>query len=441
MKKSVSRMGRQLRENTAISLLVFAVGAGLGLSVITSGPSRGPSTAHANDASINTSPAEANVSDNSTTVSTPLVPAVRLHIPARNDISSVHVVTNVGCARSLSAQGLREFFAQSVGPIMGHDEPRTLSLGDGRTLWVLQDTFIDYHYSANSFADMDYVNNTALIQEGLCFTMLEGGTPSHAESFELGDAPMSPERYFWAGGGTVTGGKLLMFWLEFNRGTVPMGPMDGFGFHPVKTWLATYDLKTLKRLSFGPAPNSGVSPAYGYGVADDGEWTYLFGNSDQQDLALEGGYANGPHSATRMYLARVPRGQLASTPSYWDGASWATDAASAAPISSRFFAENLMLPVRIDGHWYSATKVDGFTGDSLVMDIADHPWGPYTTIRSLAATPSGDPKDVVTYHAAVLPWLDPSGGLIVTLSQIPVTGLGPPSAVARYRPNFFVVQP
>ena len=438
MKRRLSRLGRELRKNVALSALVVAVSAALGLSVITSERSHQSTAASASDPSSSELPKAPSAHLEST--GQRLAPAIRLNNLGPNAISSDYVVSNAGCARSLSADGLQAFFADALGPIMGHDEPRVTPLGDGRMLWVLQDTFIDYRYAVNVFGGMDYVNNSVLIQNGLCFTMLQGGTTSHAESFELGDAPTNFNRYFWPGGATVSGGKLYMFWIEINRDTVPMGSLDGLAAHPTKTWLATYDLQTLKRLDFKLAPNSGIAPVYGYGVGDDGDWTYLFGNSDLQNLALEGGYANGPHSATRVYLARVPRGQVASSPSYWDGGAWTTDAGAASPISSRFFTENLMLPVPIGGRWYSATKVDGFSGSNFVVDEADHPWGPYTTIRSLPSVPRGDPTDVLTYHAAALPWLDPSGGLIITMSQIPID-LGPPSAVARYRPNFFVVQP
>ena len=438
MIRRLSHVGQQLRSNVALSVLVLGVTLGVGLSVITSAAPHRSDAAWASDVSTRSSALVLSPDRLPTGARKPQ--ALRSNSTGTNHFSADRVVLNVGCARSTSAQGLHDFFAEALGPIIGHDEPRITPLGDGRTLWILQDTFIDYHYSSNGFADMDYANNTVLIQNGLCFTMLQGGTPSHAESFELGDAPMNHDRYFWAGGATVSGGRLYVFWLEFVRDTIAMGPLDGFGLHPVRTWLATYDPKTFKRLDFRLAPNSGVSPVYGYGVGDDGDWTYLFGNSDLQNLALEGGYSNGPHSATRIYLARVPRGQVGSTPTYWTGASWSTDPAAAVPISSRFFVENMMLPVLIDGHWYSATKVDGFTGTNFVVDEADHPWGPYTTIRSLPAVPRGDPTDVLTYHAAVLPWLDPSGGLIITMSQIPAD-MGAPTAEARYRPNFFVVQP
>jgi hypothetical protein len=60
-------------------------------------------------------------------------------------------------------------------------------------------------------------------------------------------------------------------------------------------------------------------------VATEGAYTYLFGNTFEQNLAREGGFRNGPHSGTEMYLARVPRGQFGSAPEYRAGSEWTTD--------------------------------------------------------------------------------------------------------------------
>ena len=78
---------------------------------------------------------------------------------------------------------------------------------------------------------------------------------------------------------------------------------------------------------------AGPEPLYGYAVASDETHTYLFGNTYQQNLTLEGGFWDGPHSATAMWLARVPRGRLDQAPDYWDGSGWVDDRDRAEPIS------------------------------------------------------------------------------------------------------------
>ena len=168
--------------------------------------------------------------------------------------------------------------------------------------------------------------------------------------------------------------------------------------------------------SFRPAPAAGVDPIYGFAVASDDEHTYLFGNTFDQNLARQGGYHACPCSATAVYLARVPRG----------GSTWRRSTAPPpggpptptrrCPSSTRYFAENPMQPRFLDGRWVAVTKVDGYWGDELAVDVAPDPWGPWTTVSRRPLAPRGGDPAMNTYHAHLVPWTS-GGGLVVSVSQ------------------------
>ena len=108
-----------------------------------------------------------------------------------------------------------------------------------------------------------------------------------------------------------------------------------------------------------------------------------------------------------MWLARVPRGQLGAPPEYRTATGWSTDSRAApCPILQRYWAENPMQPRFIDGQWVSATKVDGYWGDELSIDVARDPWGPWTTVARGGVSPRGGDPTMNTYQAHVLPWRD-----------------------------------
>ena len=262
-----------------------------------------------------------------------------------------------------------------------------------------------------------FAHNLLLIQDGKCFTMLHRGTSAKPTSFEPGNGEKPSSKWFWPMGAETSGGQVKMFWAEMAKDPYEPGPGDGLGWHPARLWLATYEANTMKRLSFGPAPNSGVNPMYGYAVANDGNYTYLFGNTFEQNLVREGGYFGGQHSATAMYLARVPLGQLNATPEYRTADNWSSNAGDARPFVQRYWAENPMQPRYIDGQWVAATKVDGYWGDQLVVEVARHPWGPWTTTEFRGLSPRGGDPLMNTYHAHLLPYRSSSGSLIVTVSQ------------------------
>ena len=240
--------------------------------------------------------------------------------------SAGHLATDVGCAEGTSAAALDAFFRERIGPVLGLDYQHVYPLGGDRYLWLFQDTFIDHTGRATSFDQASFAHNTAMVQQGRCFTLLHRGTATAPTSFEPGDGERILSRWFWPLGGELVGGRLQVFWAEMAK-TADPSPPDGLGWVPVGTWLATYDAATLARLSFQPAPVSGVAPIYGFAVASDAEHTYLFGNSFDQNLARQGGYNACPCSATRMYLARVPRGALDAQPEFRTADGWSPDPA------------------------------------------------------------------------------------------------------------------
>ena len=302
---------------------------------------------------------------------------------------------------------------------MGMDNAHLIPLGDDRFLWIFQDAFLDPDDTRNYISqNSTYLHNVALLQDGNCFGLLHRGTAAAPLAFESGDVePDTGARFFWPLGGSSAGGLVKIFWAEMQHD--PRTPRDTGGIlrHPVRTWLAEYDVTTLRRLSIAPAWNDRVTPQWGFAVESNESYSYLFGNSNMLNYWLVGGWFNGPHTATRMYLARVPRDRLARRPEYRTADGWSDDPAAAVPISERFWSENQMQPRLIDGQWVSVTKVDGFAGSELVVDVADEPWGPWTTVQRSPIDPQTTAVETVTYHAMLLPWRDPSGDLIVVLSR------------------------
>ena len=218
-------------------------------------------------------------------------------------------------------------------------------------------------------------------------------------------------------GGEVHDRLLSVHWVEMLKDEHDPRPPDGLGWHPVGTWLATYDVVTLTRLGFEPAANRGVRPIYGYAVASDARHTYLFGNTFEQNLTREGGYWNGPHSATRMYLARIPRGRWHGTMEYRTARGWSRDPAAAVPIVRRHWAELPMQPRFLRGRWIAVSAVNGYWGETYEIDVAAHPWGPWTTVQSGPLLPRASDPRRNTYHAHLAPWQDAAGDLVVTVSN------------------------
>jgi hypothetical protein len=328
------------------------------------------------------------------------------------------LATDVGCADDTSAASLDLFFSRRVGPVLGWDYQHVYPLGGDRYLWLFQDTFLDHSGTKVTLGSSRFVHNAAMVQDGDCFTLLHRGAADQPAPFEIGDGTVNVRtKWLWPMGGELVDDRLSVFWAEMIKDPYDPDPPDGLGWHPSRLFLATYDSETLERLSWESPRNSGVEPIYGYAVSSDETHTYLFGNTFEQNLLREGGFWNGPHTATRMYLARVPLGKITEWPEYRTADGWSYSPADAVPIVERFYAENPMQPRYLDGQWVSATAVDGYWGDALAIDVATDPWGPWATVRYGALEPrNGDPK-MNTYHAHPLPWRDAFGSVQITVSN------------------------
>jgi hypothetical protein len=340
-----------------------------------------------------------------------------LHYPTRL-ASAGYIVSDAGCVANVSAKSLRQLLRERFGPVLGLDNPHVIELGHRRALWFFNDAFVDYTNRAATLLDTRLMHNAAALQDGTCFGLVRGGDRTLITSFEQGDTAETRERFFWALGGEAHRGRIHVFWAEIsNYPDNPVPPGDGLPRHPVRTWLATYDADTLKRLSFRPAPNDGVFPQYGFAVASDDRFSYLFGNSDLINLQREGGFYAGPHSATKMYVARVPRGRFGSAPQYRTAEGWSDRAREAVPISARFWVENGMQPRYIDGHWIAVTKADGFWGTQTIVEVAEQPWGPWKVVSKRRIKPVRGFEKMNNYQPIILPYREDDGDLIIVMSQ------------------------
>ena len=348
------------------------------------------------------------------------------------------VSTDVGCARDLSAGALDEFFAARVGPVIGWDYQHVYPLGGNRYLWLFQDTFIDQSNTAATLDRATFTHNSAMVQDGKCFRLLHRGTVERPLPFEPGTGTRTLSTWFWPMGGEVHDGRLHVFWARMTKDTPDPRPPDGLGWHPDATFVATYDPNTLARLDFRQATQGGSSPIYGYAVQSEGDWTYLFANTFEQNLAREGGWSNGPHSGTKTFLGRVRRGRIFDQPEYWTPGGWIQDRRLAVPIVQRGWAEFPFQPRLVDGQWVAATAVNGYWGDEFELDVANEPWGPWTTVERRPLVPRGGDPKMNTYHAHLLPWRDGYGQLVVSVSNNARDMLRDawPNP-ARYRPNIF----
>jgi hypothetical protein len=272
------------------------------------------------------------------------------------------------------------------------------------------------------------VHNAALVQSGLCFTLLTGGSVGNPIPW-IGSNDTQTMQHWWWPMGSVMGadGQLYIFSMEMvERGAYYLANPE-----PVATWVTTVRLSDMAITRFAPAPDAG-NRLYGWSVTSDRDWTYLYANCNKQFGWTPEGH--DPCTAN-VYLARVPRGQPLAYPEYWTGGGWsANDASAVAVITASSGRSVNPSQVQWDGQQFLAvTKDSDWFGTDVDVDHAPNPWGPWTTYDSIVPPPKCGGCN--TYFASWVPWHNADGSLIIGLSHNKWNG----NLTSAYRPSFLTV--
>jgi hypothetical protein len=254
------------------------------------------------------------------------------------------------------------WFDQRFGSWVAGDVPRAYDIGAGRTLWVTNDSYLASKSSVTELRDATFVRNAAFTERGDRLGLVHADTepflPNDANKFDA---------WWWFHGAVTVGEELHTFVTRMKR-TGSLGWAINFVYD--ETWIATISTRNGKVTNLRPAPNKSTKPVYGFSVASDVDWTYLFGNH-----ALYG------VNTLDTYVARVPFGQVDDAPTYWNGTRWTIDSSSAASIHHGGEWAHRLHVFRHGGRWLAACKHDEFFGDELRIFEAPGPTGPWKEIR------------------------------------------------------------
>jgi hypothetical protein len=311
-----------------------------------------------------------------------------------------------GCHDLRTPGGIDRALETGFGLTRHYDAVLPVDLGDGRSLWFVQDAFLDWVEDgpASKLSEMQYANSVAIAfdADGCSQLLVDGPNANGRIGFELSPIPNSVVwgHFFWPLAAVVEGGALSVTWAEMKRSPQQPTVFDGIIRHPGRTFVATYDIDTLERLSWERFDDLGFGFGF-WAVAGTDGWTYHFGNRNLLNLAMNGGYENGPHPATDNYLGRGPS-LAGGVTEVWDGTEWTTNLERAASVLSQGWAATMLRPRRDPGgRWVAAFNEEEFWGSDVVVLAAEGPTGPWREVSRYPATSVGD-VPTVSYHATIV---------------------------------------
>lgn len=358
------------------------------------------------------------------------------------------------CLPDLTPASLDTLFYGYPAGIVGADYARTIPIPNGDVLWTFQDAKMQL-----AGGQVKVLHNIGMVQQGNCFTILRSGTAANPRPWLFADETVDRQRWFWPLDAEVgSDGKVYIYLADMRElpppappptTTIPgqeppePDPPRDYLYHtvPQGTFVAQVDPDTWTVEFYGVPTNPSPS-LYGFSIESDDRWTYFFAQCHRQfgfDPYIFGVLAHDRSCTDRVTVSRVPRGQLFDPPQYWNGSTWTSDPAAAAPVieqSGRFANPTQFL--FHNNHWMAVTKIDDWWGKTVVVERARRPTGPFEEVRRF--TPPVKCEDCNTYFASwVVDAVDsgrPSTApLTISLSNNRWDG----AASAFYRPTFFSV--
>ena len=326
------------------------------------------------------------------------------------------------CAQGLGADDLTDFFSEPIGPLQGADYQRALRLDDDRVLWTFQDAFISG----------TLVHNVGVLQSGRCFTVLNDG----ARSWLFAETTVHKHQWYWIlDGAQASDRSIHLFVAQMNeRGSSYLGHTE-----PTRLRRVVLDAMTLEVVSVVDEPPTGTD-LYGWAVTSDESYTYLYSHCYRQ-FGFEPPFGFDACSED-VKLARVPTGSFDGPREYWDGSGWTNDHAHAQPVVDESFvvSGNNPAQVRFDGdRFLLVEKREDWWGTTVEFGVADAPQGPFRHVISVEEPRKCELWKCNTYFAAWLPWTDPSGAHIWSISHNRWNGAETSSHLDVYRPTFQTV--
>jgi len=323
------------------------------------------------------------------------------------ELSDSMRVLDGGCHDISTPEGLEVTLETGFGPLRQYDGVLPVDLGGGRSVWLVQDGFLDWEADgvASNLFEMQYANNIAILfdVDGCAQVLVDGPNVNGRFGFELSPLPDSVkmERYYWPLAAVVEDGRLSVTWAQMLLSSRKPTMFDGIERHPGPTFVAQYDIDTLGRISWERFDDHGFGFGFWAAPGEDG-WVYHFGNRNLLNLAMNGGYENGPHPSTLNYVGRG-RSLAQGVEEVWDGAEWTSDIQRAAPIHEQGWVASMLRPVRdSDGRWITAIKQEEFWGTELDILVSDHPIGPWRLAAGSSDISSNLTNQMVTYHPAIV---------------------------------------
>ena len=294
-----------------------------------------------------------------------------------------------------------DFFARNCCGLTGSDGYYSVLLPDGRTVWMLGDSFLGTVKNDGTREKRNpiFVRNTFAIQDAdslkTLYNIIDGKDASciiHPDA--MNKSVFSEDSiWYWPGDGFIENGELKVFISKFHQAKADM-----WGFKWGATDIATFTLPELQLKSIDPIYYPHKNEVHwGHAVCDDDpDYTYIYGLGK-----------------TKPYVARAPKSSVMEPWEFFTGTSWVTNSEQAKPMINVHGSEQFSVFKLEDKFVYLSQK--GNLSDEIFSYVSENPYSGWTnrSIIAKAHPPIAD-TNLFVYNAVAHPQFISNGQLLVS---------------------------
>lgn len=311
------------------------------------------------------------------------------------------------------------------GSVTGGDGTYSIDLKDGRSLFLMGDSFIGpVTNDSRSMSDHMFRNTYILYDNGKVCAI-------YGVNGEKTSAAVPPgvtnehQKWYWPGHGFVKDGKLFIFQTRMYQGEAGM-----WGFRYETTDILEYRLPKIELLKTTRIPFEGSSDVhYGMAVLDDQDYIYIYAQVDVD---------NGWNPVSEALVARTTLDDLYTRWEYFNGSGWSTNSAGAVkmaglstvPISSQY---NVF---KLNGKYVLLSQNKKFNSGEIYTFISDHPYGPWSNGQLIYKIQDGNKPGLFTYNAMAHPQFQKDGKILISYNINNEDFVKQHEQVSTYRPRF-----
>ncbi len=352
-------------------------------------------------------------------------------------LSIVIIVLMAACERQSDQQVVRDehfnsLFHLDSGGVTGADGTISIALPDGRSVFMMGDSFLGKVENNRRDPNTHMMNNSFIVvnDDQTDTRALYQGTYDQPRSF-LVPPDSTKAEWYWPGHGFARDSVIHLFMSEFWK---PREGQWGFEFLGTDYLRLSYPgFEVLSREDFSFTNINQVH--WGHAVVDDGDYVYIYGSRvEEKDQIMS-------EASAHVMRAQIKQNGALGDFMFFNGSRWVEDPKQTRPMKGIGASVSEQFSVfQYKDQYVLLTQQRGMQNGKIFTYVSRKPTGPWGNETMIHET-TEQKKDstMFTYNAMAHPQYIKDGRLLVCYN---LNSLHPPDImkdVRKYRPRFLRV--